>query len=286
MSDPGNSEIRVYTISSSDGSLSQAPIGPYPVSRTPGALAVLGRTLYVASSTGDIFAFAVNADGSLTSIAGSPFSAGAGLSHIAIVPSETMGNTNYLYAANTNDPSGSISAFNIRSNGTLLPITGSPFPTAVNGGPEGFYDDGKVLYVALKNANAVAALTINTDGSLSPISGSPFPAGHGTSSLDEADGFLFAANNLDGTISSYSVDPVSGILTQVSGSPFAAVFPSGDMLFSNGKLFLPDASSNSISGFETNLQSGSISPLSGSPFQAGAGPLALMAEGFPVVDPP
>ena len=80
------------------------------------------------------------------------------------------------------------------------------------------------------------------------------------------------------------MQPVSGVLTEVGGSPFAAALPSGDILFSNGTLFLPDASSNSISGFGINLD-GSINPLSGSPFRAGAGPLALMAEGFPVVDP-
>jgi 6-phosphogluconolactonase len=286
LSDPGSSVVRVYAVSSGDGSVSQAPVGPYPVRSTPGALAVSGTTLYVASSTGNIFAFTVNADGSLASIAGSPFLAGIGLSHIAIVVSETVGNTSYLYAANTEDPKGSISAFSISSSGTLAPISGSPFATVVNGGPEGFYNGGKVLYVALKNANAVAALTINADGSLSSVAGSPFAAGHGTSSLNGADGFLFAANNLDGTISSYSMNPVSGVLAQVSGSPFAAALPSGDMLYSNGRLFLPDASSNSISGFGTNLQSGSISPLSGSPFQAGAGPLALTALGFAVIDPP
>jgi 6-phosphogluconolactonase (cycloisomerase 2 family) len=284
VSDPGNNAIRVYAISSSDGSLSEAPVGPYPLSSTPSALAALVNTLYVASSKGNIFAFMVNADGSLTSIAGSPFLAGTGLSHMAIVPSETTGNTVYLYAANTNDPNGSISAFSISSNGALVPIAGSPFATVANGGPEGFYSGGRVLYVALKNANAVAALTINADGSLTPIAGSPFAAGHGTSSLDGAGSYLFAANSLDGTISSYRMQPVSGVLTEVGGSPFAAALPSGDILFSNGTLFLPDASSNSISGFGINLD-GSINPLSGSPFRAGAGPLALMAEGFPVVDP-
>ena len=286
VSDPGNNAIRAYAVSNSDGSLSSAPSGPYPVSSTPGELTCFGTTLYVASSAGSIFAFTVSTDGSLTSVSGSPFSAGAGLSHLAAIPSATVGNTAFLYAANADDPNGSITAFTIGSNGALAPVPGSPFATVANGGPEGFYDGGNILYVALKNANAVVALTINADGSLSPIAGSPFPAGHGTSSLSAADGFLFAANNLDGTISSYSMDPVSGALTQVTGSPFTAAVPSGDVLYDNGKLFLPDASSNTINGFAPDPASGIVTSLSGSPFQAGAGPLALAMGGFPVIDPP
>jgi 6-phosphogluconolactonase (cycloisomerase 2 family) len=286
VSDPGNSAIRSYTVSASDGNLSPAPFGPYAVSSTPGELAAFGTTLYAASSAGSIFAFTVNSDGSLTAVSGSPFSAGSGLSHLAVVPSQAVTNTTFLYASNSADPNGSISAFTISSSGALAQVTGSPFPTGANAGPEGFYDGGNILYVALKNANAVAALTINADGSLTPIAQSPFPAGQGTSSLSGADGFLFATNNLDGTISSYSMDPVSGILTQVNGSPFAAAVPSGDVLYDNGKLFLPVAASNTINGFLPDLSSGAVNSLSGSPFPVGAGPLALTMAGFPVIDPP
>jgi len=286
VSDPGNSAIRAYTVSSTDGSLSPAPFGPYALSGAPGELAAFGTTLYAASSAGSIFAFTVNSDGSLTAVSGSPFSAGSGLSHLAVVPSQAVANTTFLYAANSTDANGSISAFTISSSGALAPVTGSPFPTIANAGPEGFYDGGNILYVALKNANAVAALTINADGSLTSVAQSPFPAGQGTSSLSGADGFLFATNNLDGTISSYNMDPVSGVLTQVNGSPFTAAIPSGDVLYDNGKLFLPVASSNTINGFLPDLSSGAVNSLSGSPFPAGTGPLALTTAGFPVIDPP
>ena len=290
VSDPQDNSIRVYKINSVDGSASAASVGPFSlgnVNGTPGELAVFSSTLYVASSAGTIFAFNVNADGSLTAMAGSPFAAGTGLSHLAVVPSFTVDNTTFLYASNTGDANGSISAFGISSSGGLTPVPGSPFPTVSAGGPAGFFGGGKTLYVALKNANAVAAFTIADDGALTPISGSPFPAGRGTSSLTGADLFLFATNNSDGSISSYSVDPLSGILTQVAGSPFPAAIGSGDTLYSsNGTLFVPDASSNSIIGFEPNLSTGAVVLLNGSPFQAGAGPLALTLVVFPVRDPP
>jgi 6-phosphogluconolactonase len=183
-------------------------------------------------------------------------------------------------------PNGSISAFTINSSGALTQVAGSPFPTVPGGGPSGFYGGGNILYVALNGADAVAAFNIAADGSLSSVAGSPFPAGRGTSSLTGADGFLFATNNTDATISSYSMNPTSGVLTQVNGSPFPAAIASGDTLFDNGNLFVPDASSSAINGFAPNLSSGAIVSLSGSPFQAGTGPLALTLGGFPAVDPP
>lgn len=285
VSDPQDSAIHVYTISPADGTLSTAPVGPFSLGSgngTPGEMAAFGHVIYVAGSTGNIVAFNANADGSLTGMPGSPFAAGMGVSHLALVGSSTVGNTTFLYAANSNDPNGSISAFNVTPSGGLVPVPGSPFPTLSGAGPEGLLGGGKFLYVALKNANAVAAFAIANDGSLTPIAGSPFPAGRGTFSL--TGGGLFATNNLDGTISSYSMDPVSGTLTQVAGSPFPGVVASGDALYSNGRLFVPDASSNSIAGFDTHQ--GTVSSLMGSPFQAGVGPVALASGGFPAVDPP
>lgn len=289
VSDPQDGAIHVYTISHADGTLAPASVGPFPLgngAETPGEMAALGNILYVASSAGSIFAFTVNADGSLTSVAGSPFAAGAGVSHLAVINSPAVSNTNFLYAANSNDSSGNISAFSITATGGLVPVPGSPFPTLSGAGPEGLYA-GKFLYVALKNASAVAAFAIANDGSLTPIAGSPFPAGSGTFSLNGSGGFLFATNNLDGTISSYSMDPASGVLTPVAGSPFPGTVTSGDTTYLNGKLFVPNATSNSIDVFLTDNppNTGTASPMMGSPFQAGASPVALTTVAFVAVDP-
>jgi hypothetical protein len=296
VSDPDNSAIRVYLSNSSAPGLSPASVGPFAVGATPGPMAMAGQTLYVASSAGEIFALTVNDDGSLTSLAGSPFTAGMGLSHLAVGSFTSVSNsistsTYFLYASNSDDPNGSLSAFAINSDGSLTAVAGSPFATVPNGSPEGLnVSVQNVLYVALKNANAVAGFNINADGSLSAITGSPFAAGKGTSSLSGCgcgpNGLLFAANNLDGTISSYSIESGTGVLTQITGSPFPATMPSGDMLSVEGTLFLPDASANAIGGFNPDLSSGAISPLPDSPFPAGSGPLALAYSAFPPLDPP
>jgi len=292
VSDPQDSAIHVYQVNPADGSLSVAPLGPFSLGSgngVPGEMVAFysypsGYAIYVAGSTGNIVAFHVNPDGSLTAMPGSPFAAGTGLSHMVFAVSTTVGNTSFLYAANSGDPNGSISAFNVTSSGALVPVPGSPFPTVAGAGPEGFFDGGRFLYVALSNAKAVAAFAIANDGCLTPLAGSPFPARRGTFSVTGVGGFLFAMNHLDG--SSYSVDWTgSGSLTPVAGSPFRAVVPSGDTLYFNGSLFVPDASSNSIVGFKANAD-GSLSSVMGSPFQAGAGTVTLTSAGFPVIDPP
>jgi 6-phosphogluconolactonase len=297
ISDPEADVIRIYSISSANGALSEAPVDPFPIPNedgTPGEIIALGTTLlnspatvlYVATSTGNIEAVSINADGSLSRLAGSPFTAGKGLSHLVTVSSFTVANTKFLYAANTEDSNGSISAFTIEPDGALEPIPGSPFPTVPNGGPAGFYDGGTILYVALKNANAVAAFAIANDGSLAPIPGSPFAAGRGTSSLGSADGFLLATNNSDGTISSYSVNPSTGALTAVTGSPFSGSVASGDTLYVGGSLFfVPSAQSESIDAFEFD-SAGVVQTLGASSFRAASGPVALTSVFFPVIDPP
>jgi hypothetical protein len=134
----------------------------------PGEIISFGGALYVATSTGAIFAYSLNPDGSLTAVAGSPFAAGTGLSQLAALVSFADGNTAFLYGANTADANGSISAFGIGPSGGLTPVAGSPFPTVAGSGPAGFYA-GKFLYVALKNSNSVAAFKIADDGSLTSL---------------------------------------------------------------------------------------------------------------------
>jgi 6-phosphogluconolactonase len=285
VSDPGANAIRIYTVSSVDGGLSEVSASPFLVLGTPGEMISFGTALYVATSAGRIEALNVNADGSLSNISGSPFTAELGLTHLAAISSSTVSNANFLYAANTEDPNGSISAFTIQASGALEPIPGAPFSTVPNGGPAGFYGGGKFLYVALKNANAVAAFAIGDDGSLTPIAGSPFRAGRGTFSLGSSEGFLVATNNTDGTISSYIVDSVTGVLTAVAGSPFAGSTASGDTLYSGTTFFVPDAQSDTINAFESD-STGAVQPLNASSLKAAAGPVALSTVAFPVTDPP
>lgn len=292
VSDPVANAIRVYDISMADGGLAPASFGPYTLGgagSAPEQLVLAGHnpTLYAASSAGLIFAFSANADGSLTPVPGSPFAAGAGVSHLCaeVAPPANSANDAYLlYAANTDDPAGGISAFTMSPNGALTPVSGSPFPTVANGGPQGLDCTGATLYAALRNAGEVAAFSVAADGSLAPIAGSPFASGRGTSSLSSVGYYmLIAANAGDATISAYRVDPATGELTPFAGSPFPAAPASGDLINLGANWYLPDASANSLYAYQPSPLTGALNPVHGSPFQLGEGPLELELLAIPIM---
>src|SRR5260370_37547584 len=81
-----------------------------------------------------VSAFRVNADGSLTLIAGSPFSTGGNGGGSDVDPDKITTSTSrhgsFLYVGNNND--GTISAFRITpGTGDLTAVPGSPFPAGV-----------------------------------------------------------------------------------------------------------------------------------------------------------
>ena len=145
---------------------------------------------------------------------------------------------------------------------------------------------GNFLDVALEHANAIAVFSVSSTGGLSQIPGSPFPAGHGTSSLAAASGFLYALNSSDHTISVFTIDPLAGSLAPAPASTVTAGTASGQLLYNNGMLYAPDPTANAIQIFSANPMTGALTPLMGSPFVAGAAPVALAVVSFPAVDPP
>ena len=92
---------------------------------SPTALAISpnGKFLYAANSSG-VFAFSVNADGSLTQISGSPFAGGHSV--LQFTRALQVDNSGlYLTATDTN----AVVAFKIDPNsGALSPVCGFPFP--------------------------------------------------------------------------------------------------------------------------------------------------------------
>jgi DNA-binding beta-propeller fold protein YncE len=59
-------------------------------------------------------------------------------------------------------------------------------------------------------------------GGLTPVPGSPFAAGLNPVSIavEPSGKFAYVANNLDHSVSAYSLDPASGAMTSIAGSPF------------------------------------------------------------------
>ena len=287
VSDPKNNVIDGFSVSRTDGSLSALAGSPFPMgtaSGGPASLTVFGNILYAASTNSSIVAFNIAPSGLLTILSGFPFAAGAMPLQILPFPSESAPNTTFFFAADFADAGGSISGYSLSQAGGLTPVPGSPFPTLSGSGPAGMLSTGNFLDVALENANAIAVFSVNSTGVLSQIPGSPFPAGHGTSSLAAAGGFLYALNSTDHTISVFTIDPLAGSLAPVGASTVTVGTASGQLLYSNGMLFAPDPAANAIQVFSANGMT--LTPLMGSPFAAGASPVALAIIGFPTIDPP
>jgi 6-phosphogluconolactonase (cycloisomerase 2 family) len=113
-----------------DGGLTPVPRSPVPADGFPVGAAVTpdGRHLYVASGGSPVdpdeavltHAFTIGADGALTPTPGSPFVSGSG--PVGVTPTP---DGRYLYVSNVG--SDDISAFEIRANGDLRELKGSPY---------------------------------------------------------------------------------------------------------------------------------------------------------------
>ena len=169
--------ISVYSISSSDGTLTEAAGSPFATGSRPVALALSpsGKFLYVASSSlPKVFGYSVTSGtGNLTAITGSPFAVGNGPSALVVDPSE-----HFLYVTNFID--NTVSGLSIDpASGGLSPALDSPFVAGT--GPVSVTIDptGKILYVTNLSTNNVSAYTIDTSTGATTAVASPFAAGPG-----------------------------------------------------------------------------------------------------------
>jgi 6-phosphogluconolactonase (cycloisomerase 2 family) len=150
-------------------------------------------------------------------------------------------NKNFVYTDDNNTPN-TVSAFQVQSNGHLTLLPDSPFSTAGNGGGS--------------NVDPQEITTI----------------------LARGRGFLYAANDGDGTISTFSIDRKSGNLTLI-GSPLPAGSPNGNFSLAAGPqgnfLFSTDDVTPVIHVFR--ITNGTLTEIAGSPF-----PTASAAQGLKV----
>ncbi len=277
--------VSAFSIAS-NGSLSAVAGSPFATGYGPWGVAVSpdGNHLYVAnnnrgSASGSVSAFSIASNGSLSAVAGSPFTTGGEEpTDLAVSP-----DSKHLYVA---DQSGnSVAAFSIAFNGSLSAVAGSPFATEH---PRGVAvtPDSQYLYVVNSSTNTVSAFSIASSGSLSSVSGSPFATGYGALSVAVTpDGkHLYTANSGSGeNVSAFSIAS-GGSLSPVSGSPFAtgggrargpSARPNSVAVSRDGRhLYVTNYGSNNLSAFSISSD-GNLSRVAASPFATGEGPLHL-----------
>lgn len=173
--------------------------------------------------------YAINSDGTLSEVGGSPvsitFPSGTDTTNLSITNLAVAPNSSYVFVTMGQlgvaplpfNTSGSLSANTV----LLTPkqtnsVSNQDLGVAVN-------PTSSALFVGETNAG-VRVFTIGANSAFTEITGSPFAAGGQPRSLafDSTGDYLYVANSSDNTISGYSV-LASGSLTALSGSPFSSV---------------------------------------------------------------
>lgn len=227
------------------------------------------------SGSGTVSAFAIDENGAISPVSGSPFPAGAGAEFMA------FDSVHKLLFVN-NQSANSVSEFSANtSTGMLAPVAGSPFatgsrPTAVAVDPA-----GRFVFVANQASNSIGVFNIGSNGALTQVTGSPFAASspYGLS-VNPSGTVLYTTNFPDSqisdlnTVSAFDIS-ASGSLSAIAGSPFADANSSsgfaagiGILADPSGKfIFVGDHMAESVVPFSVNA-SGGLSPLSALPTPA------------------
>ena len=218
------------------------------------------KSLYVAERSANAVAgYSIDATtGQLTSLAGSPYTAGTQPWDCEVHP-----NGNFLYVANFGGGS-NLSLYSID------PTTGVPtgVGTLATGGNTSqslaFSSDGGFLFASHTTTTTVTVNSVNpSTGALSAVGGSPFAAGNFMRqlALTPSQNFLYVPSRNDSNYRIYSV--ASGMLTETGASPFgvtgqamaAAVSPDGSFLYTGQQ------TANTITGYSLNASNGNPTAL-------------------------
>ena len=275
----GSNNVSAFSVNPATGVLTMVVGSPFATGGIADgagmALATTPDDNFLIAANGvslNITVYSIAANGTLSPVAGSPFSAGSGgtLDGIKVTPDGK-------FLAVARPVVNSVSMFSISALGGLTPVPGSPFLAGGTGSATGIDCNCSSNHLFIGEANfgstIVSVQNIALSGALSPVSGSPF-IGPGSNSnvvvLNPDDSKLFVSNQVTNTVTAFSV-AAAGALTLVPGSPFPApgsLAPSG-MATNRAGTFLYTADvNNEINGFSI-ASNGALTSVPGSPFSNG-----------------
>ena len=282
VSNQGANTVSAFSVNTSTGMLTAVAGSPFATGARPTGIAAdpMGRFVFVANQAADsISVFIIGANGSLSPVPGSPFTAGSPYG-LAVNAAGTV-----LFANNFPDSMVSdlntVSSFQIAANGALTPVSGSPFATANSAGFASAIGlaaspSGKFLFVGDHMAESIVSFNILSTGALTPVSTLPAPAPACSVSchsnplrlaVHPNDQFVYATNVQAGTLSAFKMS--NGALSAIADVP-TGQHPFGVALDPTGTfLFVANKMDNTISAFSVNSTTGMVSPFSGSPFSGG-----------------
>ncbi len=186
--------------------------------------------------SGSVTTYKISSDGRLSnvgmSMTGTTVSDGLTPKSIVVTKDATR-----AYVANTqSDPIANISAFNIKSDGTLQAVGGSPFDMPVGSGKQfeiglALARDESILFATAGDADMIAVFAIDEPtGALDELM--TVPAGDQPTRLAvSSDGkYLFATNLFSKDVSTYEIDEASKMVTPIPGGPSVGSFNPSDIV--------------------------------------------------------
>jgi 6-phosphogluconolactonase len=283
--------IDSYTLSAAASTFAATSgyTGPTAPTNIPVAGMAVAQGLYLYAvyyEDGEILGWSIGSNGSLTPIAGSPFSASYLLNSALPGGTQTMITNPTGTLLFVEDLAGTaIYTYQIGQGGVLA-ATNNGSPLIVPGLPENLATDGlgKFLYVTLEPVGAgsaeIGAYAISSSGSLTAVPGSPFSYSIYQVEGDPSGKYLIGTASESGISSLYvfniqSTGTNAGAISPVTGAPFPTVYPphsiavqpntGGDLIYSFS-LSTTTGGYNPIEGYELNTSTGALTAISGSPF--------------------
>jgi len=288
-SNEGTNNVSVFAIDKTTGSLSLVAGSPFSTGGNGcdgiGLAAMPDMSfLFAANScSSNVSVFKIGSDGSLQ-LLGAPISLGA-----IPIDARVTANGKFLIVSLFSFSGGLVAVLSIGPDGSLTPVTGSPFP---DGNPPGAFStsletncaSNLLFEVSASGLPVIDVFNISATGSLAQIPNSPFtPPGNGVAAIDLSpdEKFLFASNQQN-FVTSFSVAP-GGALSLVPGTPVASTgtaFLSGLATDASGQFLYTAGFINSIAAYTVDAQGG-LTLHAGSPFHtSSSGGLEALAA-FP-----
>jgi 6-phosphogluconolactonase (cycloisomerase 2 family) len=218
--------VAAFHVNATTGVLT--PIGsPVPTGSSVGLLAqrdISGKFLLVsnqAASGGSISVFAIDSiTGTLTSVAGSPFSTGAPARILSYHPTK-----NFIFVLTSINltTNGSIVIFQLDTTTGVLTPTGAPNMTVGPGSTiPGVEPTGKFLIISNAGSNTIQSFSIDqTTGALTEVAGSPLATQQTPGGVrpDPSWKYFYSSNVGASTVSSYSLSATTGAMALINSQP-------------------------------------------------------------------
>ena len=285
--DPG--QVSAFRVNN-DGSLTPVPGGPFVTGGFGGAcvdidstggVVVMHQTLYATDfGTGDTSAQRINFNGSLSSLATSPYADSSGVSPVGLAASA---DGQYLFVGDGFDfgPGTGIDSFAIAGDGSLTLNPSSPFAVGQQAGFDVDFDPTRGHVISNDNDNHLSAFNVGAGGSLTPLGTSPYTSATTDNSkmaLRTQGDCLFVAGGFGNQADVFQVDG-AGNLTQAPSAPVTlagATLVPGVTTVPSGQ-FVYFASDAGIFGFSVGAGC-ALKSVPGSPLVAGTQPAGLVTD--------